>query len=154
MWNHIVKNFQVKHGQCDSVIFPKNIFFWRLQVIARPLSCWQYDSLLFICPGIYPQVYHRTACPVELICKEVKQKQRRCRIIFSQMERLFLLLWKPSAPGGNLTIWPPFLDTPRKVFLSPSVWPRREYTWTLNLRQSLWIYFENCQDAPFSHRKE
>ena len=28
-WNHIMKNFQLKHGQCDS-IFPKNIFFWRL----------------------------------------------------------------------------------------------------------------------------
>ena len=23
LWNHIMKNFQVKHGQCDSIIFPK-----------------------------------------------------------------------------------------------------------------------------------
>ena len=21
LWNHIMKNFQVKHGQCDSIIF-------------------------------------------------------------------------------------------------------------------------------------
>ena len=25
--NHIMKNFQVKHGQCDSVILPQNICF-------------------------------------------------------------------------------------------------------------------------------
>ena len=29
LWNHIM-NFQVKHGQCDSIIFPQNISFWRL----------------------------------------------------------------------------------------------------------------------------
>ena len=28
-WNHIM-NFEVKHGQYDSIIFPQNIFFWRL----------------------------------------------------------------------------------------------------------------------------
>ena len=28
--NYIMKNFQVKHGQCDNIIFPQNIFFWRL----------------------------------------------------------------------------------------------------------------------------
>ena len=27
LWNHIMKNLQVKHGQCDSIIFPENIFF-------------------------------------------------------------------------------------------------------------------------------
>ena len=30
LWNHSMKNFQVKHGQCGSIIFPQNIFFWRL----------------------------------------------------------------------------------------------------------------------------
>ena len=25
-----IMNFQVKHGQFDSIIFPQNIFFWRL----------------------------------------------------------------------------------------------------------------------------
>ena len=23
LWNHIMKNFQVKHGQCDTIIFPR-----------------------------------------------------------------------------------------------------------------------------------
>ena len=43
--NYQIKNLQIKPGQCDSIIFPKNIFFWRLQVIARPLTCWQQDSI-------------------------------------------------------------------------------------------------------------
>ena len=30
LWDHNMKNFQVKCGQCDSIIFPQNIFFWRL----------------------------------------------------------------------------------------------------------------------------
>ena len=31
LWNHIMKNFQVKHDQCDSsIIFPQNIFLWSL----------------------------------------------------------------------------------------------------------------------------
>ena len=34
------------------------------------------------------------------------------------------LLLQPSAPGGNLTMWLPFLH--------PPVWLRREYTWTLS----------------------
>ena len=59
----------------------------------------------------------------------------------SQKERLFHLLWQPSALGGNLTMWLPFLEPLRKAFLSPSVWPRREHTWTLNWKQSLLILF-------------
>ena len=70
-WNHIMKNIQVKHGQFESTIFPQNIFLWRFQVIARPLPCWQQDSLLLICPGIYPQIYHRSPCPVVFTCKGV-----------------------------------------------------------------------------------
>ena len=27
-WNHIMKNFQVKHGQCDSINFSKTFFFF------------------------------------------------------------------------------------------------------------------------------
>ena len=68
---HIIKNFQVKYGQCDSTIFPQNTFFWRLYVIARPFPCWQQDSLPLICPGIYPQIYHRTSRPAVLIYKGV-----------------------------------------------------------------------------------
>ena len=49
-----------------------------------------------------------------------------------QKKRLFHLLWQPSALGDNLTVEPPSLH--------PSVWPRREYTWTINWKQSLLIW--------------
>ena len=61
---------------------------------------------------------------------------------------LLLKLWlyfyhiQPSALEGNLTMWPPFLHPSKKTFLSLLIWPRSEYTWTLNSKQSLLIHFE------------
>ena len=69
------------------------------------------------------------------------------------MQRLFHLLWQPSALGGNLTMWPTFLHLPEKAFISTSVWPRREYTWTLNWKESFFICFDNCQGVPYFYRK-
>ena len=43
---------------------------------------------------------------------------------------------------SNLTMWPPFLHPSKKTFLSLLIWPRSEYTWTLNSKQSLLIHFE------------
>ena len=68
-------------------------------------------------------------------------------------ERLFYLLYQPSALGDNLTMWSPFLHPPKKAFLSPPVWPRREYIWKLNWKESLLICFENCQGVPCYHRQ-
>ena len=65
-----------------------------------------------------------------------------------QKVRLFHLLWQPSVLGGNLTMRPPFLHPPKKAFLSSSVWPRREYIWTLNWKESLLICFEDCRVFP------
>ena len=48
---------------------------------------------------------------------------------------------------------PPSCVLPNKVSLSPSVWSRREYIWELNWKESLLIYFENWQGAPYSHRQ-
>ena len=48
---------------------------------------------------------------------------------------------------------PPFLHPPKKTFLLPSVWPRREYNWTLNWKESLLICFENFQGVPYSQRQ-
>ena len=28
LWNHIMKNFQIKHSQCDNIIFRKTFFFF------------------------------------------------------------------------------------------------------------------------------
>ena len=72
----------------------------------------------------------------------------------SQKETLSHFLSQPSALGGNLTIWFFFLDPPNKAFLSPLVWPRREYTWTVNWKDILLIFSENCQqDLPYTHRQ-
>ena len=63
----------------------------------------------------------------------------------SQKERLFHLLWQPSTLGDNLIMRFPFWHPSKRVFLSTSVWARREYTWTLSWRKKLLIYFENYQ---------
>ena len=55
------------------------------------------------------------------------KKQRRGRIIsnFTKGEA-FHLLWQPSALGVNITMWPSFLHLPKKIFLSPSLWPQKK----------------------------
>ena len=73
---------------------------------------------------------------------------------FSQTDRLLHLLWQPSTLGGNFTMGSPFLHPSKKVFLSPSVWSRREHTWTFNWKKSLLICFENFPDVPYSHKNE
>ena len=67
-----------------------------------------------------------------------KHRERRGWII----SNLLHLLWQPSALGGNLTM--------RLPFFHPSFWPRRKYALALIWKQSFLIYFENCQDVPFS----
>ena len=57
-----------------------------------------------------------------------------------------------GAFGGNLTLPPPFLAL-SKNNLSSSVWPRREYTWTFNWKESLLNCYESCQSVPYTHRQ-
>ena len=68
--------------------------------------------MLLLCPGIYPQIYHRTPCPAGLICKRVKKKQERGRIIsnFTNAKgETFssFVTTKLIALRGSLTMWPP-----------------------------------------------
>ena len=80
------------------------------------------------------------------------KKQKRVRLISNFAKReTFHLLWQLRALGKNLTMWPSFLHPSKMAFLSPSVWPSREYTWTLNWKDNFLNYFQNCQDVPFSH---
>ena len=48
---------------------------------------------------------------------------------------------------------PPSCTLPKKTFLSPSVWARREYIWKLIWKESLLICFENYLGVPCSHRQ-
>ena len=117
------------------------------------MLCWQQDSLLLTGPGIYPQVYHRTPCPVELICKGslIKNKGRIGLFKISQKERLFYLLYNQMLLGIISQCGPTSCALPRKVFLSPSVWARREYIRKINWKKSLLICFENRQGVPCFH---
>ena len=67
LWNHIIKNFQVKHGQCDIIIFSKTLSFERSSQLKY--LCWKQGSFLLIGFGIYLQIFHRTPCPAVLICE-------------------------------------------------------------------------------------
>ena len=40
LWNHIMKNFQVKHGQCDSVILPQKLLLDICLADSRILYFW------------------------------------------------------------------------------------------------------------------
>ena len=69
--NHITKNFQVKHDQCNSIIFLKK-FLWK--------ALNNYNKTLdLLTPGLFTferswnlsHVYHRTPCPAVPICKGV-----------------------------------------------------------------------------------
>ena len=67
-----MKNFRVKHSQCDSIIYIKTFLFRKLEVIIiKPLPRWQQDTLLLTGTGIYSQVYHRTPCSAVRIFKGV-----------------------------------------------------------------------------------
>ena len=93
------------------------------------------------------------SCSAYLLGFPIKNKGGVVSFQISEKERLFHLLWQPSALGHNLTMWYPFLHPPKKAFLFPSVLARREYIWTLNWKESLLIYFENCQCVPYCHRQ-
>ena len=64
-----MKNFQVKHGQRDSIIFPETFSFGRSKyLLDLPFGD---TRILLTGPGICPQIYHRTPYRAVLICKGV-----------------------------------------------------------------------------------
>ena len=75
---------------------------------------------------------------------QILLKERLCFISYDN--QVFL--------GGNPTIWPSYLHPSRKAFLSPSIWPKRGYNWTLTWKEIFPICFENFQGVPYSHRQK
>ena len=90
------------------------------------MSCWHHDSLLSICPGIYAKIYHLELHVLQNVSVRRYNKNKGVVRLFqiSQKEIFFLLLWQPSALGGNLTMRLPLSDSQRNAFLCPSVWSR------------------------------
>ena len=56
LWNHIMKNFEVKHCQGEASYSPKHF-------LLKALSNYKTFALL---TRVYPQIYHRTPCPAVL----------------------------------------------------------------------------------------
>ena len=112
LWNHIMKNFQIKHGQCDSIIFPETSSFESFKQLldfsfagSRIRYFWQVLESI-----------HKFIIELHVLqCSFV----RRGRVIsnFTKGEN-FDLLWQPSPIGGNLTIRPPSC-TLQKIPLPP-----------------------------------
>ena len=93
-----------------------------------------------------PESIHKFIIELHILqCLFVRRSKKKTR------RGKFNLLWQPSALGGNLTMGPHPLPscTLQKRPLSPSVWPRREYIWTLNWTESLLICFKIFQGVPY-----
>ena len=69
LWNHTTKNFQVKRGQCDSVIFLETFSFGSSKyLLDLPLSDTEFFCQVL---DLSTQIYHSTSCLTGLICKGV-----------------------------------------------------------------------------------
>ena len=153
MWNH-KKNFQVKHDQYDSIIFPKTFSSESSKYFIRPLP--YYSMILYfwqVLESIHNFIIelHALKC---LFVRGSNKQPRKDRIISNFTKgQTFSSLMTIKCSWGYSHNAAPFLHPPKKAFLSSSVWPRREYTWTLDWKESLLTCFENCQDVPYSHRQ-
>ena len=134
--------FQVNYGQCDSIIFPKTFSFTFLYLCLADIRILYIHQILESSQKIIIKLYVLQS----LFVRGFNIKQRRGGIIsiFTKGNQVLLGVISQFATF-------PFLHTPKKDFPSPSVWTRREYTWTLNWKESLLICFETCQNVPHSH---
>ena len=83
-----MKNFQANHGQCDSIIFPQNIFFSRLKALAKLELCLA-DSMIhyFGCVLETVHIFNIELHVLKfLLVRGSNKKQRRGRIIFNLTE--------------------------------------------------------------------
>ena len=137
LWNLIMKNFQVKHGQCDSILFlktfslenPKKLLLNLFIADSRILYFWQVleSTLNFIIE--FHVLYY-------LFVKGSNKKQRGSKIVsnFTKGETFSSLTYINQVK--LLKCGPPSCTLPKKFFLSPSVWARREYIWKLDWKKS------------------
>ena len=81
-------------------------------------------------------------------------KKRRGNIISSFTKgETFASLMTTKCPWGQSSNVVPLLAPSKNGLSFPFSLARREYFWTLNLKESLLICFENCQGIPCSHRQ-
>ena len=126
----MVKNFQVKHGQCDSIIFPKTFSFKRSKSL---LDLCLPDSRILYFWQVLECIHKFIIKPHVLQCLFVREsnKKRRGRIISNfTIGETFHLLWQPSAFEGNLTMWVPFLNLPKVIPFPFALTKNKTYPYT------------------------
>ena len=64
-----MNNFQVKHGQCDTIIFQETFSFGSSEYLSDLLL--GDNRIVLTGTGIYPQIYHRASYLAVLICNGV-----------------------------------------------------------------------------------
>ena len=87
-----------------------------------------------------------------LFARGSNKKQRRGRIFsYFRKGEIFISYDNQALLGVISKCGPSIWTLQERPSSPPSVWPRREYTWTLSWKQSLLIYLENCQNVSYSH---
>ena len=132
LWNQIMKNFQVKHGQFDSIIFLKTFSLESSKYLLLNLGLAGNRILYFwqVLKSIHKFIIelHALQC---LFVRGSNKKQRRGRIIsnFTKGETFFMsyinqVIILQCGPHSLH-----YCTLPKKASLCPSVWARREYIW-------------------------
>ena len=142
LWNHIMKNFQIKHGQCDSIIFPETSSFESFKQLldfsfagSRIRYFWQVLESI-----------HKFIIELHVLqCSFV----RRGRVIsnFTKGENFDLLYNQVLL--GVISQYDPLLAPSRKyLFLPFTLVKMRTYVETQMKGKNC---FENCLGVPYSH---
>ena len=147
-----MKNFQVKHGQCDSIIFPVTFSFGSSQHL---LNLFLGDNrILLTGPGIYSHIYHRTPCPTVLICEGSNKQQRRGDIIsnFTKGDTFFISYKDQGLLGPISRCSPSFHPLKKDLPLPFRLAKKRIYPDTQLKEELTYFFFESCQGVPYFHR--
>ena len=81
LWNHTVKKFQVRYGQCENIIFPETFTIGNSKyLLDLPLG--DINRILFTGPGIYSQILELHAL-LYLFARESNKQQKRGGIILN-----------------------------------------------------------------------
>ena len=127
LWNHM-KNFQVKHGQCDSIIFPKTFSFESSKELLD--LCFPDNMILYfwqVLESIHKFItteLHALQC---LFVRGSNKQQRRGRIVSNFTKGHFFVFYDNQVLLGVISQCGPLLTHSRKSFPLFSLAKRRIY---------------------------
>ena len=111
------------------------------------MLCWQQYS--FLLTGLIHKFIIETYVLQCFLVRGSKGKKRRGRIISNFTKGDFFISYINQVLLGIISqCGPPPCTLPKKAFLSPSVWARREYIWKLSWKESLLICFKIARVSP------